>query len=184
MRTQHARQVGSHVAPRKAEYWFLAALALIAALIGGAFVASPRVLAGDTIDADSLRWAAIGEAYAASLARGSDADSLRWAALGKHYAGSLARSSDADSDRWAAIGKFYSSRSGDGVLASNPELRLSRAYSLSQADSVLASNPELRLSRAYSLSQAAGAVACSLEGRDEVLGANPELVYSTLAQEC
>jgi hypothetical protein len=194
----------SYVAPQKGRFALLA-FALVA-LIAGAFLAGPRAFAADAIDADSARWAAIGESYA-SIERGLDASSARWAAVGRLYdakiargleadtarwvakdqsfRGLAARSTDADTARWVAKGRFYSDMLARGRDADSARWAAAgRFYSSGGGESELASSPELMLSRAYARDHAEGLLACSLEGRNTVLSANPELAYLGLSQEC
>ncbi len=58
-------------------------------------------------EADSARFAAVGDYYTGLIARGLGVDSARLAAIGDSYAALIARGLDVSSDRWAAMGGYY-----------------------------------------------------------------------------
>ena len=144
----------SHVA-QTTKYAWVAAATLIVALMLGASVVTPQAQA--SIDVDSARYAALGNYYQGGIQRGIDADAARYAALGRYY--------------------------GDSFLAANPELMAARLYSSTAAQASqsggLAANPELMTARR---SYDQGTVSCS--PGDEVLGANPELIFLRQARGC
>jgi len=68
---------------------------------------SPELAGGMT--ADSARWAALGEYYAAKAAdveRGAASNAARWNAMGEHYA-AKASTVNADVARWEAMADHY-----------------------------------------------------------------------------
>jgi hypothetical protein len=90
----------------------VAVLLLVAAVV---YLSLPAVesnpaseLTGE-ITADSARWAAIGDFYAAKAAdveRGAAADAARWDAMGEHYTAN-GSNVDASVARWEAMGEHY-----------------------------------------------------------------------------
>jgi hypothetical protein len=111
------------VAPRSRRRIMLFALGLAVFLLAAAtiYLSLPTVessaapeLAGETT-ADSARWAAIGEYYAARTAgveRGAAASVARWNAMGAHYAGK-ASNVDASVARWEAMAEHYAAEAAD-----------------------------------------------------------------------
>ena len=188
----------SHVA-QTTKYAWVAAATLIVALMLGASVVTPQAQA--SIDVDSARYAALGNYYQGGILRGIDADAARYAALGNYYQDGIQRGIDADATRYAALGNYYQDGIqrgidadaaryaalgryyGDSFLAANPELMAARLYSSTAAQASqsggLAANPELMTARR---SYDQGTVSCS--PGDEVLGANPELIFLRQARGC
>jgi hypothetical protein len=71
------------------------------------------------VGADTARWVAMGEYYAAEALeaeRSAEASAARWAAMGAHYGVvpfDAERSSAANTARWIAVGEHYRSKSFD-----------------------------------------------------------------------
>jgi hypothetical protein len=122
-------------------------------------------------EADSARWAALGDVY---LARGRDADSTRWAALGAQFAGVMAGIPDvdvigafhADEARLAALDVYFKAlvaRGGGtdvlGALYASRFLADNELIAAACSFDDLALNPELSVARSY-----------------EDLASNPELL--------
>jgi hypothetical protein len=212
MRTKYTSRRSD--AAQATKYTWLAAVTVIAALILGAFIVAPPVLAAKVavdggvqkgIDADAARYQALGEAtLSAAILRGIDADSARYQGIGESF---LVKAGD---DVLAANPELISARifnpsqyAGSSLFALNPELMVARsAYSApasllasnpelmvarsaySAPASLLASNPELMVARSAYSTPDEGTMACSLEKGDATLAANPELVLLAWSQGC
>ncbi|HSG15593.1 MAG TPA: hypothetical protein VLE70_04635 [Anaerolineae bacterium] len=111
------------VAPRSRRPLFLFALGVAVLLLAAAAIylslpavesnPAPELTGG--ITADSARWAAIGDYYAAKAAdveRGAAANAARWNAMGEHYVGK-AFNVDANVARWEAMGEHYAAEAAD-----------------------------------------------------------------------
>ena len=138
---------------------------LLVVLILGALVFAPLALAHDGgieqgIDADTVRYTAMGQFYQDSMQRGRDADAARYAALGRYFTDPVAAGIDQQD-----------------LLAANPELMVAHRYSSAAAQAAaelhLAANPELMIAHRYSLA-----------AHDALLAANPELISHFRYQTC
>lgn len=125
--TLHIDRTDRSAAPRSRRLLFLFALgAAVLFLVAGTISLSLQAaesnpaseLIGE-IGADSARWEAMGDYYAARAAdieRGAAASVTRWEAMGDHYAAEAAdieRSAAASVARWEAMGEHYAAKAAD-----------------------------------------------------------------------